>query len=187
NTTSRRCTMNEFLFGRAGRRGGFGPFGDPDRERNWEQGWREWGGFGPGGRHGPRVDRGEVKYLILSVLQDGPKHGYEIMRAIEEKSQGSYVPSAGSIYPTLQLLEDMAYIQGRETEGRKIFSITEAGKAYLVEHQEEAKTAWGRFGEHPWRGMFPNFGNDDQRQLRDELVGLARSLFAGGRIFRANA
>ncbi len=177
--------MLGFRFARGWRHGEFGPFGDRGRERSWEEGWREWGGFGSGGRKGPRVDRGDVKYLILSVLQDGPKHGYEIMRALEDKSEGAYVPSAGTIYPTLQMLEDMAYVKGVEAEGRKVFTLTDAGRAYLATGQEKAKTAWGRFGDHHGRGSW--FGNDEQRQLRDELIALARSLFAEGRILRANA
>lgn len=173
--------MFGFHFAHGGRHGGFAPFGERGREFNWQEIWRERGGFGWGSRSGPRVDRGEVKYLILSILQDGPKHGYEIMRSIEEKSKGAYVPSAGTIYPTLQMLEDMAYIQGREADGRKVFILTDSGRAYLAEHQEEAKTAWGRFGDQH------GHGSEEQRQLRDEMVALARSLFAEGRIFRANA
>ena len=173
--------IRNILFAHGGRPGGFGDHG---RDRNWEEGWREWGRHSFGGRPGPRVDRGEVKFLILSMLEEGPKHGYEIMRAIEEKSQGSYVPSAGTIYPTLQLLEDMAYIQGRETDGRKVFTLLDAGRAYLAEHQEQARTAWSRFGEGG-RGPEGNVANEDQRNLRDELGSLARALFAEGRIFRA--
>ena len=178
--------MRPFFFSRQGRFGGFGPFGDRGPNGGFDEGWREWGGFGFGGGHGRRVDRGEVKFLILSVLDEGPKHGYEIMRSIEQKSQGTYVPSAGTIYPTLQMLEDQAYIQGRETDGRKVYNLTETGRAYLAEHQQEAKNAWSRFGEGRGPGGHPGFGTDEQRQLRDELIDLARTLFAGGRVFRAN-
>lgn len=160
------------------------PFGERGRDWNWEEGWREWGRSGPGGRGGPRADRGEVKYLILSILQDGPKHGYEIIRSIEEKSQGAYVPSAGTIYPTLQLLEDMTFIHGREADGRKVFTLTDSGRAYLAENQEQAKTAWTRFGDR--HGPDANVANDAQRQVRDALGGLGRTLFAEGRVFRAN-
>ncbi len=172
--------MFHFHFARGGRHG-FDPFAGPETEGTWQDFWRDRGGFGWGGRPGPRAERGEVKYLILSVLQDGPKHGYEIMKSIEEKSQGAYVPSAGTVYPTLQMLEDMGYVTGREADGRKVFTITDAGRAYAAERQEEAKTAWGRFG--PGHGH----SGEEGRQLRDELLGLARSLFADGRIFRANA
>ena len=143
----------------------FGPFGPLGRERNREGSWRPWGGFGPGGPwggfgpggtrggfgwggpRGNRVDRGEVKYLILSLLEDGPKHGYELMRAMEERSKGAYVPSAGTVYPTLQLLEDMGHVQGQEAEGRKTFTLTAAGRAYLAEHQEDVRREWARFQE----------------------------------------
>lgn len=184
--------------GGPGRWGQFGPFGHPGHEPHRERHgpprggfgpggpWGGFGpggprgGFGPGGPRGNRVDRGEVKFLILSVLQDGPKHGYEIMRAMEERTQGAYVPSAGTIYPTLQLLEDMEHVQGREAEGRKVFTLTDPGRAYLAEHQEDVRRAWDRFQE-------PGGAGDERRQLRDELGQLARALFAEGRIFRADA
>jgi DNA-binding PadR family transcriptional regulator len=102
-----------------------------------------------------------VKYLILSVLQDGPKHGYEIMRSLEEKSQGAYAPSAGTIYPTLQMLEDMTYLQGRETDGRRVFAL-------------------GRFAEP----MGP--AGDERRLLREEVSALGQALFADERLFRAS-
>jgi DNA-binding PadR family transcriptional regulator len=175
--------LRNILFNHGGRHHGFG---DRGRDWTWEEGWREWGRPGPGSRGGPRVDRGEVKYLILSILQDGPKHGYEIIRSIEEKSQGTYVPSAGTIYPTLQLLEDMAYLQGREADGRKVFTLTDAGRTYLAEHQEQAQTAWTRFVDHHGHGPDANVANDAQRQVRDALGGLGRTLFAEGRIFRAS-
>lgn len=163
--------------GRAAERGHHREHG---HDRHFDEGWGGRGGPGFGGRRGPRVDRGEVKYLILSVLQDGPKHGYEIMRSLEEKSQGAYAPSAGTIYPTLQMLEDMTYLQGRETDGRKVFALTDPGRAFLAEHVEETKTAWGRFAEEAGPA------GEGKRLLRDESSALARTLFADERLFRAN-
>jgi DNA-binding PadR family transcriptional regulator len=170
--------------GRFGRRfGGFGAFGaTPD------EAWGEWMRFGPfGGGPGRRVDRGDVKYLILGVLEDGPKHGYEIIREIEKRSQVSYAPSPGTVYPTLQMLEDLGQVQSKEVDGKRVYELTAAGRAYLAEHQAEAKQAWSQFQEQPWGGGFPGFGTDEQRQLRGELFELARALFAQGRIFRADA
>jgi len=106
---------------RHGRR--HGPGGD------WMRGWEGafWGGFGR--EPGRRARRGDVKYLVLELLAEGPKHGYEIIRAIEERR--GVRPSAGSVYPTLQLLEDGTYITGEQLEGKRVYTITEAGRAML--------------------------------------------------------
>ena len=169
------------------------------RQRGWGRGrgfpfegfgaeWREgWGPFGGRGGPGPRVDRGDVKLLVLSVLRDGPKHGYEVMRAIEQRTGAAYSPSPGVIYPTLQLLDDLGHIRAREGGERKVYELTDAGRAYLDENRAAEQEAWAQFEGHPWQGMFPNFGTEEQRQLRDELFELGRVLFGGGRIFRADA
>jgi DNA-binding PadR family transcriptional regulator len=130
------------------------------------------------------VDRGDVKFLIMTVLQDGPKHGYEIIKEIEKRSQGAYAPSAGTIYPTLQMLEDMGHVRSRQQEERRIYEITDEGRAYLAENQVAAGEAWGRFEGWDWRELF---GSEEHRQLQREMFELARALFAGGRIFRADA
>ena len=80
-------------------------------------------------RVGTRVGRGEVRAAVLVLLAEKPRHGYEIIREIEERSGGSWKPSAGSVYPTLQLLADEGLISAEESNGRKIYSLTEAGRA----------------------------------------------------------
>jgi len=107
---------------------------------------RFWGGFGPAddrragrGRHRRRqqfFESGEVKYVILRLLEEKPRHGYEIMKALEERLGGWYSPSPGTVYPTLQLLEDQGYVRAVETEGKKVYHITPEGKAFLHEHRE---------------------------------------------------
>ncbi len=171
-----------------GRFGAFGPFGAFGAGAGGE--WEEWIRSGPWGRHrgpGRRVDRGDVQFLILSVLADGPKHGYEIIREIESRVQGAYTPSPGTIYPTLQMLEDMGYVRSEVRAERRVYELTDAGRAYLDEQKEAASEAWEQFQGHPWRGVFPGLGTEEQRQLQAELMELARALFAGGRIFRADA
>ncbi len=163
--------------------GPFGPFG-PVGEA-WGEAWADFGRPGPGGRWGRRVDRGDVKYLILSVLKDGPKHGYEIIREIERRAQGSYAPSPGTVYPTLQMLEDMGHVRSEVRDERRVYTLTDAGRAYLDEHQESASGAWERFRGPDWPG-FPGFGGEAQRELQREVVDLARALFARGRIFQAD-
>src|SRR5579875_915432 len=108
---------------RHGRR--HGPGGD------WMRGWEGafWGGFGR--EPGRRARRGDVKYLVLELLAEGPKHGYEIIRAIEERR--GVRPSAGSVYPTLQMLEDGGFVSAEQVDGKRVYTITEAGRAMLNE------------------------------------------------------
>jgi DNA-binding PadR family transcriptional regulator len=176
-----------------GHGGHHGPF-------NWwadfGESFGEWPGRGgpfrgPGGPFrgpgfGRRVDRGDVKYLILSVLEDGPKHGYEIIREVERRAQGAYAPSPGTVYPTLQMLEDMGLVRSLAREERRVYELTDEGRKYVEEHRDEAREAWGRFEHQPW-AMFAGLSTDEGRQVQTELAELARALFAQGRIFRADA
>lgn len=79
-------------------------------------------------------ESGEVKFVVLRLLREKPMHGYEIIRAMEERTGGCYSPSAGTIYPTLQLLEDEGYVRAEDTGGKKVYHITPEGEAYLDEH-----------------------------------------------------
>ena len=108
------------------------------------------GPFGPprfGGR-GPRVRRGDVRAAILDLLAEGqPWNGYQIIQEIGARTQGVWRPSAGSVYPALQQLEDEALIkdQGSEAAGedrRRMYTLTEEGQAYVTEHADELKASW---------------------------------------------
>ncbi|MFF1573603.1 PadR family transcriptional regulator [Leifsonia sp. NPDC058292] len=90
---------------------------------------------------GTRMGRGDVRAAVLALLAEKPMHGYQIIREIEERSGGSWKPSAGSVYPTLQLLADEGIITAEESNGRKTYALTEAGR-------EEAADA----GPAPWEG-----------------------------------
>jgi DNA-binding PadR family transcriptional regulator len=79
-------------------------------------------------RVGPRMGRGDVRTAVLAVLSERPMHGYQIIYEIEERSGGTWKPSAGSVYPTLQLLADEGLITAEERGGRKTYSLTEAGQ-----------------------------------------------------------
>ncbi len=90
------------------------------------------GRFGPGrGRGGPggRRRRGDVRALLLAALLDGDAHGYELIRRLEERAAGAWRPSAGSVYPTLQLLEEEELVAGRDETGKRIFALTDAGRS----------------------------------------------------------
>jgi DNA-binding PadR family transcriptional regulator len=82
--------------------------------------------------------KGDLKYVILDLLKDKPRHGYEIIRELEEMSHGLYTPSPGAVYPTLQMLEEMGYAEATERDGKKIYTITEEGLKFLDESQESA-------------------------------------------------
>jgi DNA-binding PadR family transcriptional regulator len=114
-----------------------GPFGEPGRERS--RGDKGSGtGRGPGRGRGRRrrqfFESGEVKYVILRLLKEKPRHGYEVLKAMEQEIGGWYTASPGTVYPTLQLLEDQGYIRMVETEGKKVYYITPEGEAFLAEH-----------------------------------------------------
>jgi DNA-binding PadR family transcriptional regulator len=91
------------------------------------------------GRGGRSVRRGNVRFAILSVLQDRPMHGYEVIQELDSRTQGRWRPSAGSVYPTLQLLEDQALVTSEEVDGRRTYSLTDEGKQAAEEHP---LTAW---------------------------------------------
>src|ERR687895_475617 len=126
-------------------------------------------GFGPGRVFG----KGDLKYVILDLLQDRPAHGYELIRALEERFRGFYSPSPGSVYPTLQLLEDMGYVSAAQQDGKKVYSITEEGRKFLEENRQSVDDIWGRAGE----GWDPELAAE-MREMWREVGGLGR-LFGG--------
>jgi DNA-binding PadR family transcriptional regulator len=105
--------------------------------RGHEEFARSRGFGGRGGRGGPRARRGDVRAAVLALLADRPMHGYEMIREIEERSDGAWTPSAGSIYPMLQMLEDEGLIRGEDTDGKRRFALTDAGRAEREEKGEQ--------------------------------------------------
>ncbi len=99
-------------------------------------------------RSGTRAGRGEVRSAVLALLAEQPMHGYQIIHEIEERSGGSWKPSAGSVYPTLQLLADEGLISAEESNGRKIYSLTEAGREEAAAGDASA----------PWESTGPTSG-----------------------------
>lgn len=92
--------------------------------------------------------RGDLKYALLELLQERPKHGYEMIKELESRAGGFYTPSAGAIYPTLQLLEDRDWVTAQTVEGKKVYTITDAGRKALSEHQ--AQRPERPEGRGPW-------------------------------------
>jgi DNA-binding PadR family transcriptional regulator len=103
--------------------------------------------------------KGDLKYVILGQLKDKPAHGYEITRALEERFHGFYSPSAGSVYPILQLLQDMGYVTSIEKDGKRVYTITEEGKKFLIAQEETTNSIKGRM-----RGWW---GSGSREYLRD--------------------
>lgn len=93
--------------------------------------------FGPWPRAERFFQKGDFKYLILDLLKDKPRHGYEIIRELEERFHGFYTPSPGAVYPTLQWLEEMGYVTSSQQEGKKIYTITEEGRKFLAEREKQ--------------------------------------------------
>ncbi len=127
------------------------------RERGpWNFGFEPYvwmGGRGRQGHRGPRRGRrrwfesGDMKYVILKLLQDRPMHGYEVMKALEEQCHGWYKPSPGTVYPTLQWLEDEELVRSEEKDSKKVYIITDAGKEFLEENRTTIDDIFDRVEE----------------------------------------
>jgi DNA-binding PadR family transcriptional regulator len=107
---------------------------------------------GVGGRMGRRAhrvfDQGDLRFVILKLISEQPRHGYEIIKAIEEKVGGAYSPSPGVIYPTLTLLEELGYVTVEAAEGgKKLYRITEAGDAALDEKKAVVEGIFRRMSD----------------------------------------
>lgn len=148
--------------GPRGARGG-GPWGI-----GWGFGFPGGGGWQGGGPGRGRVfGHGDLKFVVLSLLAEKPRHGYEIIRELEDRFGGTYSPSPGTVYPTLSLLEDLGYARARDEEGnRKVYEITDEGRKYLEENQSVVDDIFGRvdeFGSMIFGPMMhvlgPAFGN----------------------------
>jgi len=184
-----------------GRRHGHGPFVKNKWGGNWTPPWfqDEWRGplffgmrrgrgpfghggpFGPGGEGGRFFGRGDIKFVLLELLQERPMHGYEMIKALEEKTGGFYTPSPGSIYPTLQMLEDGGMVTSAEVEGKKVYTITDAGRAALAERQSTEKG----FGGPPWTRWHGHSGRApkaEMQALRGEVAETARLFAIAGRM-----
>jgi DNA-binding PadR family transcriptional regulator len=160
-----------------------GPFGD----RGPRFFAMRHGPFGPRGPFGPKGEgqrffgRGDVKFALLELLQERPMHGYEMMKALEEKSGGFYSPSPGSIYPTLQMLEDRGLVSVQEVEGKKVYSITDSGRAMLAERQKNDEGFTGPRGRH-WHERGGHHAAPEMQALRSEAGELVRLFAIAGRV-----
>jgi DNA-binding PadR family transcriptional regulator len=120
--------------------------------------------------------KGDMKYVILDLLRDKPRHGYEVIRELEEMSHGFYTPSPGVVYPTLQMLEEMGYAEAAERDGKKIYTVTEEGLRFLDERKDSADEV----RSHIKKWSFKNIGKmammmKDYHALEHILTDVLRS------------
>jgi DNA-binding PadR family transcriptional regulator len=152
------------------RRHGFGPgpFGD--------FGGGPFGGWGRGPRgRGRKARRGDIRTAALLLLAEEPRNGYQIMQEVEERSDGVWRPSPGSVYPALQQLEDEGLIRSEELDGRKLFALTDAGRKVVEERGAERPA--------PWEQM-----SDDVSNEAAELAKLMREVaFASVQVLRTGS
>lgn len=134
-------------------RGGGGPRGRPGR-----------------GRMGRMFDQGDLKYVILQLLDEKPRHGYDVIKELETRSNGTYSPSPGTVYPTLTMLEEMGYAKATEDAGKKVYEITPEGKAYLAENSSTVESIFERISEAVEPFFSPAMG-----EVRNAMRHLARS------------
>ncbi len=158
--------MNEHTQQRMGRRGR--PTIDED-----DRPGRGRGRHGRRGRSGPgRIRRGEVRAALLIALLDGPGHGYELIQALEAKTDGRWRPSPGSVYPTLQLLADEDLVTSTEQDGKRVFQLTDQGRTTAEEHV----AAKG----YPWDRMDDDGGGSDLRAAAKGLMAAFRTVETTG-------
>jgi DNA-binding PadR family transcriptional regulator len=107
-----------------------------------------WGGFGPfasgpgGFPRGPRARRGDVRAAALLLLAEEPRNGYQLMQEIEQRTDGVWRPSPGSVYPALSQLEDEGLVRTEQVGDRRTYVLTEVGAAYVKEHRDELGAPW---------------------------------------------
>ncbi|MBV8082542.1 MAG: PadR family transcriptional regulator [Candidatus Eremiobacteraeota bacterium] len=124
--------------------------------------WRHWGMWLRGRRfpHGifeganeRRARRGDMKFIVLAALSEKPMHGYDIIQSLEQQQEGRYRPSPGSIYPTLQMLEDGGFVTSEQADGKRVYTITEAGRTLLSQRRTEETADEGDDDERNWSAI----------------------------------
>ena len=107
-------------------------------------GKRHGGAWGGRWRRERVFDPGDLRLIVLKLIAEKPRHGYEVMKALEERMHGCYSPSPGTVYPTLQWLEDEGLVRAQEVDGKKVYAITDAGRRFLDEHRDVVEEIFDR-------------------------------------------
>jgi DNA-binding PadR family transcriptional regulator len=121
---------------------------------------------------GPKARRGDVRAAILSVLSDQPRNGYQVIQEIAERTGGAWKPSPGSIYPTLQQLEDEGLVEQTDEAGRKAYTLTAEGREYVTTHPDEMAA--------PWAAMTDTDTDGDLRPLLGQVAAAMWQVMAVG-------
>jgi DNA-binding PadR family transcriptional regulator len=136
--------------------------------------------FGPWAERGRFFGPGEVRLALLSLLAEGPRHGYELMRRLAERSQGTYRASAGTVYPTLQQLEDEGLVASSLEDGKRVYRLTDAGRAELARRAEAVERIWRRAEDWgSWSGLYEP---EAAELLRPGMLLLKAALRAAARV-----
>jgi DNA-binding PadR family transcriptional regulator len=144
-------------------------FGDDEGEGGW-------GGMGGRFRGGRMFGHGDLKLILLALIAEQPRHGYDLIRTIEEMFDGAYAPSPGAVYPTLTLLEELGHASVQSDDGKKLYTITEEGKAFLAENKEAVDAVMSRMEQTA--KMFARAAAP--MALREAMHNLKRALFMHG-------
>src|SRR5579872_4178768 len=148
-------------------------------ENWWSQGFPAWGSMHFGGRS-RFFESGEVRLALLSLLSEGPKHGYQLMKELAERSGGIYKASAGSVYPTLQMLEDEGLVACELISGRRTYQLTDAGRAELEKDPDAVRRIWER--AEKWE-EFGQYMKPDVVHVMGPLMELGKAAWkAAGRV-----
>jgi len=138
--------------------------------------WAEFCGPRAAGRarrgRGRMFDRGDLRYMILRLLAEQPMHGYEVMQALSREAAGLYSPSAGSVYPVLQLLQDQGYVTSEERDGKRVYEITDTGRAFLEENSDRVDDVFDRISDYTSR-----FRGSEMRDLTRSFIRFAQASF----------
>jgi len=160
------CGENGRDWRRAAGRGSSFRFGPFDFDFDFDDRGGTGGRGGWGGRRGRERKRmfegGELRLVLLKLIADEPRHGYELIKAIEVMTEGEYAPSPGVVYPTLTMLEDMGLIAEKKSkDSKKVYEATDEGRAHLEENSAEVDELIERLeghGHHRRRGQRPEIG-----------------------------
>ncbi len=161
----------------AGGRRGFGGWGGGPGRGPWGG---DWGGFGDNFRIGRMMASGDVRLVALYFIEQQPRHGYDLIKAIEEKTGGVYAPSPGVVYPALTFLEEAGYVTSTAEANKRLYAITDEGRAHLNDNRAAVESTLehlGRIGEQfqkvraHWdemrRGHDHDHGNGPDRDMND--------------------
>ncbi|MEM6494932.1 MAG: PadR family transcriptional regulator [Pseudomonadota bacterium] len=145
-------------------------------------------------RRGRMFGQGELRLALLALINEEPRHGYELIKAIEDMTGGAYAPSPGAVYPTLQMLEEEGLIKQTkpkssdddgETGGKKPFKTTKAGKAELASREEDVEALMGRLGEHGERAEKVKEKSPDLFRAMGNLASVLKNRANAGKLDKA--